>query len=70
MHGLKTQGAGFLKNQAESIFKPFSQLGDSNTKKQAAQGLWLAICSEFISMMGGEISVESEEKKEANLHFH
>ncbi|HSR18217.1 MAG TPA: ATP-binding protein, partial [Ignavibacteriaceae bacterium] len=62
-------GIGIPKNQAENIFKPFSQLGDSYNKEHGGTGLGLAICREFISLMDGEISVESEEKKGSKFTF-
>jgi len=62
-------GIGIPAEKKEDIFKPFSQLGDSKAGKNGGTGLGLAICREFISMMGGEISVESEEKKGSKFTF-
>lgn len=55
-------GAGIPQKEKEIIFNRFSQAGDSTDVKRRGTGLGLTICKEFITMMGGEISVETEEK--------
>ncbi len=62
-------GIGIPKSELVSIFKRYSQIGDSSDKKHSGTGLGLTISKEFISMMGGEISVESEEKKGTKFIF-
>jgi PAS domain S-box-containing protein len=62
-------GCGIAKHEKENIFKRYSQIGESSDLKQSGTGLGLTICREFIFMMGGEISVESEEKKGSKFIF-
>ncbi len=51
-------GIGIPADKVETIFNPFVSLQDMNTP-QYGNGLGLAICKEFVNMLGGEISVES-----------
>ncbi|MGL5060143.1 MAG: PAS domain S-box protein [Microcoleus sp.] len=54
-------GIGMNPDQLEHIFKPFIQADSSTTKKYGGTGLGLAISQRFCQMMGGSISVMSEE---------
>ncbi len=62
-------GIGISKDKIINLFKPFSQLDKSHTRKFGGTGLGLVICKEFINLMGGEISVESEEGKGSIFYF-
>jgi len=52
-------GVGMTAEQLEKIFLPFEQVGD---KKQQLKGtgLGLAITRQWVSLMGGEVKVESQ----------
>jgi len=54
-------GIGIPQGEMEKIFKPFSQVDDSLTRKYGGLGLGLTNASQLIEMMGGQISVESTE---------
>ncbi|MEW9796562.1 response regulator [Alteromonas sp. CYL-A6] len=52
-------GIGMPQEKLDSIFQPFEQLEDVMRANHGGAGLGLAICRELVSLMGGEISVES-----------
>ena len=54
-------GIGIPQEQLVSIFDTFSQVDNSATRNYDGAGLGLAICREFVRLMGGEITVRSEE---------
>ena len=55
---VKDEGVGITKNELESIFEPFKQVGDAS--EATGTGLGLTITKQFVEAMGGNISVESE----------
>lgn len=62
-------GIGIPADKLNHLFKPFSQLDSSMTRKYGGTGLGLAICRTLIEMMGGDIWVESMEEKGATFVF-
>ena len=62
-------GIGIPEDKQSALFKPFSQVDSSHTRKYGGTGLGLVICKEFINMMGGEIWVQSEVNKGSQFFF-
>ena len=53
-------GIGISREQMPLLFKPFTQLAQSTSRKFAGTGLGLVITRRLVEMMGGAIGVESE----------
>ena len=53
-------GIGIPADKVSLLFKPFSQVDASTTRKWGGTGLGLAIAKTIVEMMGGKIWVESE----------
>ena len=62
-------GIGIPQNRMDILFKSFSQLDSSMARKYGGTGLGLAISKQLAEMLGGEISVESEEGKGSTFWF-
>ena len=58
---IEDTGIGIPKESQETIFIAFRQQENQNTKKYGGTGLGLSITKRLVSMMGGEITLESRE---------
>ena len=58
---VRDSGIGIPKDKLSRLFKAFSQVDSSTTRKYGGTGLGLVISERLIKLMGGDISVESEE---------
>jgi|GEM_PF-3152722 len=62
-------GIGISPEHQDLLFKPFSQIDASTTRKYGGSGLGLSICGQLVEMMEGTITVESEPKKGSRFLF-
>ncbi len=62
-------GIGIKKEDYDKLFQSFSQVDASITRKYGGTGLGLNITRQFVEMMGGSISVESEVNKGTTFTF-
>ncbi len=62
-------GIGIPTDRQHLLFKPFSQVDSSTTRKYGGTGLGLAICHRLCQMMGGSIDVKSAPGEGSRFHF-
>lgn len=63
-------GIGIPANKINSLFKPFSQIDGSEGRKMGGTGLGLVICKEYVTLMGGKISVTSQKGQGSCFKFN
>lgn len=62
-------GQGFTKQEAELIFKPFSQIDGSSTRQHGGSGLGLVISKQLVELHGGQMSGTAEPGKGSKFVF-
>ena len=63
-------GMGIPKEKQELIFDSFEQVDISTTRKFGGTGLGLAICKKLVNLLGGQISLQSEEGIGTTIDVH
>jgi signal transduction histidine kinase/two-component SAPR family response regulator len=58
---VRDTGIGIPSDRQQRLFRPFSQVDVSTTRKYGGTGLGLTICRQLAELMGGHIGVRTEE---------
>ncbi|WP_010272805.1 hybrid sensor histidine kinase/response regulator [Paenibacillus senegalensis] len=66
---VKDTGIGIAEAKREQLFKPFSQLDSSMSRKYGGTGLGLAICKTLVELMEGSIELVDTEESGATFRF-
>lgn len=62
-------GIGMSEHQVSNIFQAFSQADINTTKKYGGAGLGLTISQQLVTLLGGELKVDSVEKEGSIFSF-
>jgi CheY-like chemotaxis protein/HPt (histidine-containing phosphotransfer) domain-containing protein len=57
---IRDTGIGIASDRLDGVFEVFSQADSSMTREYSGTGLGLAVCKRLVTLMGGQIGVESE----------
>jgi CheY-like chemotaxis protein/HPt (histidine-containing phosphotransfer) domain-containing protein len=66
---VRDTGVGIPKDKQEAIFQEFTQADSSTTRHYGGTGLGLTISRHLVSLMGGELRLESDEGVGSEFYF-
>jgi nitrogen-specific signal transduction histidine kinase/DNA-binding response OmpR family regulator/HPt (histidine-containing phosphotransfer) domain-containing protein len=66
---VRDSGPGIPPDKLDRLFKPFTQVDASSTRRYGGTGLGLSICQKLVELMKGEIGVNSGKGKGSTFWF-
>lgn len=66
---IKDSGIGMSQEQIDKIVQPFTQADTSFTRRYGGTGLGLSISNQLIKLMGGALTITSEENNGSDFSF-
>ncbi len=66
---VRDTGLGIPPDRVDRLFKPFSQVDSSTTRKYGGTGLGLAICRSLAKLLGGTVEVSQTSSAGTTFHF-
>ncbi len=66
---VRDTGIGIPVERRDRLFRSFSQVDASLTRKYGGSGLGLALCKQLVELHGGTIHCESQENHGSTFHF-
>lgn len=67
---VRDSGIGIPRKDLSRIFEPFTQLESDDKRNFGGSGIGLSISSKIALLLGGQLSVESEESKGSTFRFY
>jgi CheY-like chemotaxis protein len=69
LFAVRDTGVGIPSDRIQKLFRPFSQVDSSSTRKYGGSGLGLAICAGAVDLLNGRIWVESKPGEGSTFKF-